>query len=172
LRQPIEEGAVRIARAARTCTFPARFMLVGAMNPCPCGYFGDTVRACRCTAQQIAKYASRLSGPLRDRIDLTVPVAAMPARALSQAAGGEPSAAIRARVIAARARQVARGGVLNATLSGRRLRAVTSLDAAARRMLDTALVKLALSARGHDRVLRVARTLADLEGAGPIEGAH
>ena len=172
LRQPIEEGTVRIARAARTCTFPARFMLVGAMNPCPCGYFGDSVRACRCTVQQIARYASRLSGPLRDRIDLTVAVAAMPARELSEAAGGESSAAIRTRVMAARDRQAARAGVLNATLSGRRLRAVTSLDAAARRMLDAALVKLALSARGHDRVLRVARTIADLDGAGPVEASH
>ena len=172
LRQPIEEGAVRIARAARTCTFPARFMLVGAMNPCPCGYFGDGVKMCRCTAPQIAKYASRLSGPLRDRIDLTVAVAAMPARELSDAAGGEASAGIRARVVTARERQLSRTGVLNATLQGRRLRAVTALDPAARRVLDAALVKLALSARGHDRVLRVARSIADLEGSEPIEAAH
>jgi magnesium chelatase family protein len=172
LRQPIEEGAVRIARAARTCTFPARFMLVGAMNPCPCGYFGDSLRACRCTAPQIAKYAARLSGPLRDRIDLTVSVAAMPARELSEAAGGEASAVIRARVVGARARQLARGDTLNAALSGRGLRGVTHLDAAARRLFDDALVKLALSARGHDRVLRVARTIADLDAADRVEAAH
>ena len=172
LRQPIEEGAVRIARAARTCTFPARFMLVGAMNPCPCGYFGDTLRVCRCTAQQIARYGARLSGPLRDRIDLTVPVAAMPARELSEAAGGESSAALRGRVIAARERQRARHGGLNAALAGRRLRSLTALDADARRLLDAALTRLALSARGHDRVLRVARTIADLEGADRIEAAY
>jgi magnesium chelatase family protein len=172
LRQPIEEGAVRIARAARTCTFPARFMLVGAMNPCPCGYFGDGVKMCRCTVPQIAKYASRLSGPLRDRIDLHVPVAAMPARELSAAAGGEASAAIRARVVAARERQQARSGTLNASLQGRRLRAATELDAAARRMLDAALMRLALSARGHDRVLRVARTIADLDATDRIEAPH
>jgi magnesium chelatase family protein len=172
LRQPIEEGAVRIARAARTCTFPARFMLVGAMNPCPCGYFGDAVRMCRCTAQQVGRYASRLSGPLRDRIDLTVSVAAMPARELSEAAGGEGSTVIRERVVAARTRQASRCGLLNAMLHGRRLRAVTSLDGTARRMLDAALARLALSARGHDRVLRVARTIADLDGAERIEAPH
>jgi magnesium chelatase family protein len=165
LRQPIEEGAVRIARAARTCTFPARFMLIGAMNPCPCGYAGDAVRTCKCTSQQIARYAARLSGPLRDRLDLTVPVAAMPARELSAAAGGETSAAIRDRVVAARNRQLARGGGLNATLHGRQLRAATQLDIEARQLLDRALEKLALSARGYDRILRVARTIADLDGA-------
>jgi magnesium chelatase family protein len=172
LRQPIEEGVVRIARAARTCTFPARFMLIGAMNPCPCGYAGDNVRACKCTPQQIGRYAARLSGPLRDRIDLTVPVAAMPAKDLSDAAGGESSVTIRERVVAARACQLARDAALNATLHGRRLRAVTQLDADARRMLDRALEKLALSARGHDRILRVARTIADLAGADRIEAEH
>jgi magnesium chelatase family protein len=172
LRQPIEEGVVRIARAARACTFPARFMLIGAMNPCPCGYFGDTVRACRCTAQQIARYAAKLSGPLRDRIDLTVSVAAMPARELSEAAGGEPSNAIRERVVAARERQLARNGGLNATLQGRALRAATALEPDARRMLDAALTKLSLSARGHDRVLRVARTIADLDRADRIAAEH
>jgi magnesium chelatase family protein len=172
LRQPIEEGCVRIARAARTCTFPARFMLVGAMNPCPCGYLGDPARACKCTAQQVARYAARLSGPLRDRIDLTVPVAAMPARELSEPAGGETSAAIRARVVFARERQLARGAILNAALSGRGLRRVTQLDSDARRMFDTALLKLSLTARGHDRVLRVARSIADLEAADDIRAEH
>ncbi|MBA2304893.1 MAG: YifB family Mg chelatase-like AAA ATPase [Acidobacteria bacterium] len=172
LRQPIEEGCVRIARAARTCTFPAGFMLVGAMNPCPCGYFGDGVRACKCTAQQIARYATRLSGPLRDRIDLTVAVAAMPARELSAAHGGEPSAGVRQRVVSARDRQMARGGLLNATLHGRKLRGATQLDADARRLLDTALTKLSLTARGHDRVLRVARTIGDLAGSEGIGSEH
>ena len=172
LRQPIEEGVVRIARAARTCTFPARFMLVGAMNPCPCGFHGDTRRACRCTPQQIDRYASRLSGPLRDRIDLTVAVAAMPARDLSDATGGEPSSAIRERVVAARERQAVRDGVLNARLQGRRLRAATLLDPDARRLRDAALTQLSLSARGHDRVLRVARTIADLAGSDAVSSEH
>jgi len=172
LRQPIEEGVVRIARAMRTVAFPARFMLVGAMNPCPCGYLGDGVRACRCTPQQIGRYAARLSGPLRDRIDLTVPVAAMPARELTAAAGGENSRTIRARVVAARRKQLDRDGVLNARLQGRTLRRVTSMDAAAQRMFATALTKLSLTARGHDRVLRVARTIADIAGADHIAAEH
>ena len=172
LRQPIEEGCVRIARAARTCTFPARFMLVGAMNPCPCGYHGDAMKPCRCTPPQIDRYANRLSGPLRDRIDLTVAVAAMPARELTEAAGGETSATIRERVIGARDRQVARGGMLNARLHGRALRADVRLEPDARRLLDTALNKLSLSARAHDRVLRVARTIADLANADGIAAEH
>jgi magnesium chelatase family protein len=172
LRQPIEEGCVRIARAARTCTFPARFMLVGAMNPCPCGYHGDVMKACRCTPPQIDRYANRLSGPLRDRIDLTVPVAAMPARELTDAAGGEPSAAIRERVVAARERQLARNGMLNTRLQGRGLRTHVQLDVDARRLLDAALTKLSLSARAHDRVLRVARTIADLSGSAGVAGEH
>ena len=108
LRQPLEEGRVTIARAARTAVFPARFMLVGAMNPCPCGFAGDTRRECRCTPQQLARYRDRLSGPLRDRLDLTVEVPALPLEALSGGGAGEPSAAVRGRVVAARARQVAR----------------------------------------------------------------
>ena len=172
LRQPLEEGCVRIARAARTVTFPARFMLVGAMNPCPCGYLGDAVRVCRCTPQQIARYGARLSGPLRDRIDLTVPVAAMPARELSAAAGGEPSDSIRQRVVAARARQLARDGTLNARLHGRGLRTATALEGAAQKMFDAALTRLSLTARGHDRVLRTARTIADLGGADRIAAEH
>jgi magnesium chelatase family protein len=171
LRQPLEEGVVRIARAARTVAFPARFMLVGAMNPCPCGFHGDGVRVCRCTPQQIARYGARLSGPLRDRIDLTVPVAAMPARELTQGAEGEGSDAIRVRVVACRERQLSRDGVLNARLQGRRLRGVTKLDAGAAQMFEAALTRLSLTARGHDRVLRVARTIADLRGAERIEAA-
>ncbi len=172
LRQPIEEGCVRIARAARTVTFPAQFMLVGAMNPCPCGYSGDTVRMCRCTPQQIGRYGARLSGPLRDRLDLTVPVAAMPARELTEAAGGEDSSVIRQRVVAARARQMERSGALNCRLHGRRLRGSTSLEPAARRMFTAALTRLSLTARGHDRVLRVARTIADLADAEQIATEH
>src|SRR5262245_730054 len=172
LRQPLEEGCVRIARALRTVSFPARFMLIGAMNPCPCGFHGDESRPCRCTPQQIARYGSRLSGPLRDRMDLTVAVAALPARELSSAEGSESSASIRERVEAARARQLARDAALNARLHGRALRSRTRLDTDARRMFDRALTQLALTARGHDRVLRVARTIADLEASDGIVAEH
>jgi magnesium chelatase family protein len=172
LRQPIEEGSVRIARAARTVSFPAQFMLIGAMNPCPCGYYGDAVRVCRCTPQQIGRYAGRLSGPLRDRLDLTVPVQAMPAHELTSATGGEESASIRQRVVAARRRQIERNGDLNARLQGRRLRTFTPLHGDAQKMFAAALVRLALTARGHDRVLRVARTIADLDGTDEIAVEH
>ncbi len=172
LRQPLEEGCVRIARAARTVTFPARFMLVGAMNPCPCGHAGDDFGRCRCTPAQVLRYRSRLSGPLRDRMDLVVPVAALPARELSASPGGEPSCALRARVMLARERQHARDGLLNARLQGRALRARTHLDGNARRIFDRALTKLGLTARGHDRVLRVARTIADLDGSTPVGAEH
>jgi magnesium chelatase family protein len=172
LRQPMEEGLVRISRAARTAVFPSRFMVIGAMNPCPCGYHGDEMRPCRCTPQQIARYHTRLSGPLRDRMDLTIGLTALPARDLSAAAGGESSAAIRGRVVAARDRQLARHGALNARLQGRDLRERARLTHEARRLLDNALEKLSLTARGHDRVLRVARTIADISGEDPVSAAH
>jgi magnesium chelatase family protein len=172
LRQPLEEGTVRIARAARTVAFPARFMLIGAMNPCPCGYLGDAFRPCRCSPIQVARYASRLSGPLRDRMDLTVGVSALPARELIATEGGESSEEVRTRVVRARERQTGRDGRLNARLHGRELRARTALDPAARRMFDNALTRLALTARGHDRVLRVARTIADLDGAEHVGADH
>ena len=172
LRQPLEEGCVRIARAARTAAFPARFMLIGAMNPCPCGYLGDPVKPCRCSPVQVARYASRLSGPLRDRLDLTVPVAALSARELQGAPPGEGSDAVRGRVVAARARQIARDGVLNSRLQGRTLRARAVLDADGGRLLARAIARLALSARGYDRVLRVARTVADLEGSDAVGADH
>ena len=172
LRQPLEEGTVRIARAARTATFPAAFMLVGAMNPCPCGYAGTEVRPCRCTPQQVDRYASRLSGPLRDRIDLAVAVAAVPPRDLHAGAGGESSSAIRDRVVAARRRQMDRDGTLNARLEGRRLRTCVPLDAAGRALLEKAVTRMTLSARAFDRVLRVARTIADLAGVEAVSVDH
>jgi magnesium chelatase family protein len=172
LRQPLEEGCVRIARAARTATFPARFMLIGAMNPCPCGYYGDAVRPCRCTPLQIDRYASRLSGPLRDRLDLCVSLSALPARELEESAGGEASAPIRERVLAARTRQLARDGRLNARLHGRALRERVRLDGAGRAMLQRALRTLALTARGFDRVMRVARTIADLQASDNVSAEH
>jgi magnesium chelatase family protein len=172
LRQPLEEGCVRIARAARTAVFPARFMLIGAMNPCPCGYLGDPARACRCTPLQASRYAARLSGPLRDRIDLSVAVNAVPARDLDRPPSAEASEPIRTRVMAARSRQTDRTGHLNAQLQGRALRAQVSIDAAGRRLLERALQKLTLTARGFDRLLRVARTIADLEGSETVAAEH
>jgi magnesium chelatase family protein len=172
LRQPLEEGVVRIARAARTATFPARFMLIGAMNPCPCGYLGDPSRPCRCTPMQAARYAGRLSGPLRDRIDLSVPVTAVPAQDLERPVRAEGSERIRTRVVGARARQLARSGRLNAQLHGRALRDHVTLDADGRHLLERALRKLALTARGFDRLLRVARTIADLDGSDQVRADH
>jgi magnesium chelatase family protein len=172
LRQPLEEGIVRIARAARTATFPAGFMLVGAMNPCPCGYLGTEVRPCRCTPQQADRYAARLSGPLRDRIDLAVAVAALPPRDLAGDTGGEASAPIRARVVAARGRQMQRDGILNARLEGRRLRVRVRLDAASRTLLEHAVSRLTLSARAFDRVLRLGRTIADLAESEVVSVEH
>ena len=168
LRQPLEEGRVTIARTARTAVFPARFMLVGAMNPCPCGFAGDTVRECRCTPQQLARYRDRLSGPLRDRLDLTVEVPALPLDALSAEGGGEASAAVRARVLVARARQASRhaadGILTNAELTAGLMAKHCAASGAALRVLRSAMSRMALSARGYDRVRKVARTIADLAG--------
>jgi magnesium chelatase family protein len=172
LRQPLEEGSVTIARAARTAVFPARFMLVGAMNPCPCGFLDDTIRACRCTPPQIARYRDRLSGPLRDRLDLTVDVPALPPDLLGGAAGGEASAPVRTRVVAARARQASRYAGdrvhTNAELTPALMTTHCTMDRAARRVLDAAVRRLSLSARGYDRVRKVARTIADLAESEPI----
>jgi magnesium chelatase family protein len=176
LRQPLEEGSVTIARAARTAIFPARFMLVGAMNPCPCGFLGDTARECRCTPQQITRYGHRLSGPLRDRLDLTVDVPALPPDTLGAIEGCESSAAVRARVVAARARQherYARASLrTNTELTPSLMRHHCLVDPAGRRVLAAAVTRLTLSARGYDRVLKVARTIADLGGATSIAADH
>jgi magnesium chelatase family protein len=176
LRQPLEDGVVRIARAQRTALFPARFMLIGAMNPCPCGFLGDARRPCRCTPTQVDRYASRLSGPLRDRIDLTVAVSALPSRELAASQDSESSAAIRARVLAARQRQRARGpvapGCSNSRLGPRALRAVCALDSRTERWLHDAAETLGLTARAFDRILRVSRTIADLSGSESVDFAH
>jgi magnesium chelatase family protein len=176
LRQPLEDGVVRIARAQQSAVFPARFVLIGAMNPCPCGFLGDPRRPCRCTPIQVDRYASRLSGPLRDRIDLTVAVAAVHPSDLTSPHGGEPTPAIRARVVAARARQLARATetrvTMNARLGPRALRAVCELDARSKRLLHDAAEKLGLTARAFDRILRVSRTIADLAESDTVTTDH
>jgi magnesium chelatase family protein len=178
LRQPIEQGHVRIARARRTVSFPARFMLVAAMNPCPCGYSGDEHHECRCTPTQLDRYQTRLSGPLRDRIDLVVEMQPVPTKLLSLPdAPAEPSAPVRTRVLAARARQAARRDAdgsppTNADLAGRDLFRHGAISPAALTLLARAAARFGLSARAHERALRVARTIADLEAADIVSDDH
>jgi magnesium chelatase family protein len=176
LRQPLEDGVVRVSRAQRTAVFPARFVLIGAMNPCPCGFVGDPRRACRCTPAQIDRYASRLSGPLRDRIDLTVTVSALPPFELTGIGEGESSAAIRERVEHARAIQLRRSGdsgaTTNAALAPKALRAACALNKRSEQLLIDAVERLGLTARAFDRILRVARTIADLQGGERVEFDH
>ena len=173
LRQPLEDGRVVVSRASGAVTFPARFTLVGAMNPCPCGYAGDATRACTCAAADVARYRARLSGPLADRIDMHVTVGAVDVRSLGSMSGGESSPMVRARVEAARELQRNRFAVLrrvscNAHVAGRWLDARTPILAGARELLTTAAERLGLSARGYHRVLKVARTIADLDNAPTI----
>ena len=176
LRQPLEEGRVTIARAARSAIFPARFVLVAAMNPCPCGYSGDERRACRCSPTQIARYRGRLSGPLRDRIDLIVDVPPVPVVAIADGSPGESSESVRRRVLAARHFQQQRYGSsgprTNAELRGSHLTDTCQPDADGRDLLRRAVPRFGLSARGYDRVLKVARTIADLEGGDHIGAGH
>ena len=164
LREPLETGHITIARAARRAEFPARFQLVAAMNPCPCGHLGSSVHACRCTPDQVARYQGRLSGPLLDRIDLHVPVGAVPATELLQKAGGESSAVVRARCVAARERALQRQGKPNHALGAQDIDQHSQPEEAALRFLDAAAVRLGWSARGLHRTLKVARTVADLAG--------
>jgi magnesium chelatase family protein len=176
LRQPLEEGTVTIARAAGSTTFPAAFILVAAMNPCPCGYLGDPRRPCKCSRQQVEKYLGRVSGPLLDRIDLHVEVPAVPFEELTAKADGTPSAAMRDQVLAARDRQRVRfggdGRALNGRMTGRLIRRHCMLDAEGGGLLRSAMEDLGLSARAHDRILRVARTIADLDGRDRIDQGH
>ncbi|APR04233.1 YifB family Mg chelatase-like AAA ATPase [Thauera chlorobenzoica] len=164
LREPLESGTVTVSRARRRAEFPARFQLVAAMNPCPCGHAGDPRRACRCTPDQVARYRGRLSGPLLDRIDLTVEVPSIETEALLGSPAGESSAVVRARVEAARARQLARQGGPNAHLGPAEVVRHCTPDERGEALLRQAMKQLALSARAYHRVLRVARTLADLSG--------
>ncbi|MBM3116586.1 YifB family Mg chelatase-like AAA ATPase [Jeongeupia naejangsanensis] len=172
LREPLETGEVHIARAAHSACFPARFQLIAAMNPCPCGYLGHPQKACRCTPEQVVRYRGRLSGPLLDRIDLIVEVPALPEAALLSAPDGEPSAPVRDRTEQAGRRSLARQGKPNAALAGKDIEVHCAVDAAGQAMLQAALTRLHLSARAFHRVLRVARTIADLAGADTIAAAH
>ncbi|HEX7029381.1 MAG TPA: YifB family Mg chelatase-like AAA ATPase [Gammaproteobacteria bacterium] len=172
LREPLETGHIVISRAARQAEFPARFQLIAAMNPCPCGYHGDPAGRCNCTADQIQRYRGRLSGPLLDRIDLHVEVPRLAGSALSRLPAGEPSARVRERVVAARNRQLQRAGRPNARLEGEALRRDAVLPDAAQRLLDEAAERFGLSARAHDRIRRVARTIADLAASETIAPAH
>jgi magnesium chelatase family protein len=172
LREPLETGCITIARAAQRSEFPARFQLIGAMNPCPCGYLGSTVHACRCTPDQVLRYQSKLSGPLMDRIDLHVEVPALPHADLLGAPPGEGSASIRERCNAARQRALDRQGKTNLALQGQEIDQHVLLDAAAVKFLNVAAARLGWSARGTHRAMKVARTIADLAGAQSTQVTH
>jgi magnesium chelatase family protein len=176
MRQPLEDGTVTIARASMRVTFPSRFMLVAAMNPCPCGYYTDPDRDCSCTGHVIRKYRSRISGPLLDRIDIHVEAPAVKYQQMIDAAPGESSERIRSRVNRARQAQLDRFGgshtFSNAQMGNRESKKHCRLDDASRQLLKTAVEKLGLSARAHEKILKVARTIADLEGAAEIDASH
>jgi magnesium chelatase family protein len=177
LRQPLEEGTVTVTRVSGSLRYPAQFMLVAAMNPCPCGYYGDHSRECLCTPQQIRRYRARLSGPLQDRIDIHIEVPSVPVRELhDHGPPPEASSHIRSRVLEARERQTKRyvqdGIHTNAQLKPRLLKRYCGPDGAGQELLEQAMTRLGLSARAHGRILRVARTIADLAGAERIDSVH
>ncbi len=172
LREPLESGRIAISRAARQAEFPARFQLVAAMNPCPCGYAGDPGGRCRCSADAIARYRARLSGPLLDRIDLKIEMPRVSHADLRGQSDGESSACVRERVVAARARAMQRAGKPNAALGNREVERDCALASSLQVLLDRAVDRLGLSARAYHRVLRVARTIADLGDSTAIDMAH
>ncbi|MCY7370987.1 MAG: YifB family Mg chelatase-like AAA ATPase [Polaromonas sp.] len=172
LREPLESGQITISRAAQRAEFPARFQLVAAMNPCPCGYLGSSLRACRCSPEQVSRYQGKLSGPLLDRIDLHVEVGALAAEELINTPPGEASAAVRARVVLARERAIARQGSTNQALEGQAIDAQCHLDDAAAKFLNGAASRLGWSGRSIHRCLKVARTIADLAGAAKVQVTH
>jgi magnesium chelatase family protein len=172
LREPLERGEIHIARAARQATFPACFQLVAAMNPCPCGWQGHPNGRCRCTPDQVRRYRGRISGPILDRMDMRIEVPALAAETLATAGGGESSATVRARVLAAQTRQTARQDCVNARLTADGIDRHAQPEAAALKLLQQAAEKLSLSARSWHRTLKVARTIADLAESVPITSAH
>jgi magnesium chelatase family protein len=172
LREPLESGRVSVSRAARQAEFPAEFQLVAAMNPCPCGYLGHPNGRCRCTPDQVARYRRRISGPLLDRIDLQIEVPDVPSDELTRASCGEGSGAIRARVQKAREQMAARQGRENARLTTRETDQYCAPDKEGATLLKRAISSLGLSARGYHRILKVARTIADLAGVERISNAH
>ena len=177
LRQPLEDHTVTIARAAISLSYPARFMLIAAMNPCPCGYLGDLQHECTCSPPAVQRYRARVSGPLLDRVDIHVEVPAVKYRDLADRQPGEGSAAIRIRVNAARQRQLARFGkqadlFCNAHMATRHIRAHCLVDSQGEQLLERAITRLGLSARAYDRILKVARTIADLEECDDIQAQH
>ena len=172
LREPLESGHITISRAARQARFPAQFQLIAAMNPCPCGYLGSTIKACRCTPDQVARYQGKLSGPLLDRIDLQVEVPTLAPHVLMDSMPGESTATVRARCMAAHARALQRQGVANQALQGQALDAQAQLDASAAQFLQQAAHQLGWSSRSTHRALRVARTIADLADSARVQVAH
>ncbi len=172
LREPLESGCITISRAARQAEFPARFQLISAMNPCPCGYLGDSGGRCRCTSEQVSRYRARVSGPLLDRIDMHIEVPRVARAQLLKLGDTETSASVRARVIDARMRALARCGKHNAALTNKELERHAPLQSAESALLERAIERLGLSARAYHRILKVARTIADLEGAISINSAH
>lgn len=177
MRQPLEDGCVTIARAALSVSFPSRFMLAAAMNPCPCGFFGDPTRECHCSPTQIQRYVSKISGPLLDRIDIHVEVPAVKYKELRGDAEIEPSEKIRERVVRARQVQLERfrgekGVFANSQMPPKLLRKHCAISSDGEKLLETAIARMGLSARAHDRILKVSRTIADLAGAGSIEANH
>jgi magnesium chelatase family protein len=176
LRQPLEDAKVTISRAVGSITYPASIMLVCAMNPCLCGFLGDTQHECTCAPQQVQRYRAKISGPLLDRIDIQVEVPAVKYKELSQNTVSEDSATIRARVNQARDRQLrrftGRTTFCNAQMSSRDIRKFCQLDATGEKLLENAMSRLGLSARAYTRILKVARTIADLAGEEHVKGAH
>ncbi len=176
LRQPIENGVVTVSRAVATVTYPAQFVLISAMNPCPCGFFGDSRHQCTCTPNMISRYRSRVSGPLMDRIDIHIDVPAVPFKELSNEYSGEKSDSIRQRVIAARQMQLSRFEddkiFANGQMKTRHMKKYCKLSEDAHKLLDTAMQKLGLSARAYSRILKVSRTVADLDNSENIQSHH
>ncbi|MBP0599063.1 YifB family Mg chelatase-like AAA ATPase [Herbaspirillum sp. LeCh32-8] len=172
LREPLESGHITISRAARQADFPARFQLVAAMNPCPCGFHGHTSGKCRCTPDLVRRYQDRISGPLLDRIDMQMPVASLAPSELADQAAGETTAAIAARVAAAFEHQQQRQNKANSQLAGAEIDRFCSPDAAGAQLLQTAITRLNWSARSYHRVLKVARTIADLAGQAQVDRSH